>query len=192
MEQFYLEEPSLERKQEAINYIEEHYQYNSNINGSGSLHRYLDRYEDWLEKLEDDNNCLPSEKRVPAKTYFLIRKNDNKIIGMINIRLVLNERLKDHGGHIGYGIRPTERKKGYNKINLYLGLKICEEYGIEEALLDADIENPASWKTMEALGGIRIGEYIDPEDNTRCVRYQISVLKSLEKYKDIYEHTHVR
>ena len=57
---------------------------------------------------------------------FRIKSNDNKIIG--NIKVTLNENLKKFGGHIGYSIRPTERNKGYNKINLYLGLKICQEY----------------------------------------------------------------
>ena len=84
-------------------------------------------------------------------TIFFVRINDNKIIGMINIRLALNERLKKIGGNIGYCIRPTERGNGYNKINLYLGLKICQKYGIKEVLLDADKDNPASWRTTVSL-----------------------------------------
>ena len=131
MEKFYFEVPSIKRKAEAIDYIEEHYKNDSNINGSGGLHRFLDDYEGWLEKLEKDYNMVPNEERVPARTYFLIRENDNRIIGMINIRTALNERLSKFGGHIGYGIRPSERGKGYNKINLYLGLKVCKEYGID-------------------------------------------------------------
>ena len=58
-----------------------------------------------------------NEEKVPAETYFLVRKRDNKIVGMINIRLQLHEKLKEFGGNIGYSIRPTERRKGYNKIN---------------------------------------------------------------------------
>lgn len=50
---------------------------------------------------------------------------------MINIRLALNEKLRKFGGHIGYSICLTERGKGFNKINLYLGLKVCQEYGIK-------------------------------------------------------------
>ena len=103
---------------------------------------------------------------------------------MINIRLELNERLKQHGGHIGYGIRPTERKKGYNKINLYLGLVVCHEYGIEEVYLDADELNPASWRTMEALGGVLVEKYNDEDMLVR--KYSIKVEESLEKYKNIY------
>lgn len=188
MEKFYLEVPSIERKEDAIEYINEHYEYKSDINGSGGLHRYLDNYEGWLAKLEEDYVRVPDEERVPARTYFLVRENDNRIVGMINIRTALNEHLKKFGGHIGYGIRPTERGKGYNKINLYLGLQVCDEYGIDKVFMDADLENPASWKTMEALGGVRTKEYYD-EENAKCmvVDYDIDVKKSLEQYKDVYE-----
>ena len=73
---------------------------------------HLDNYDGWLKKLENDldyNNIKPD--RVPANTYFAIREKDNKIIGMINIRHKLNDYLLERGGHIGYGVRPTERKK---------------------------------------------------------------------------------
>lgn len=186
MEKFYYEVPSMERKEDAIDFINEFYEYNSDINGTGSLHKYLDDYEGWLEKLENDYNRIPDEERVPARTYFLIRENDNKIIGMANIRVALNERLKEFGGHIGYGIRPTERNKGYNKINLYLALQICKSYDIETALLDADLDNPASWKTMGALGGKCIRQGIDPYDEKQVKVYEIDVNKSLEDYKDTY------
>lgn len=182
MEIFFFEVPSLERKEDAIAFINEFYEYNSEVNGSGGLDRYINNYEDWIEKLEEDYKRIPTEEKVPARTYFLVRENDNKIIGTINIRLALNERLTKFGGHIGYGIRPTERGKGYNKINLYLGLKVCAKYGIDEVFMDADLENTASWKTMEALGGKRIKEYYDDE-NAHCivVAYNIDVKKSLEE-----------
>ena len=188
MEKFYFEEPNMERKKEAIEFINEFYEYKSEINGTGGLQRFLDNYEGWLDKLEEDYNRIPNETKVPARTYFLIRINDNKIVGMINIRLALNERLKKYGGNIGYSIRPTERGKGYNKINLYLGLKICQKYGIKEVLLDADKDNPASWKTMESLGGINTREYFDDE-NAHCIvkDYKINVDESIKNNSIIYE-----
>ena len=193
MELLYYEEPSLSRKDDAIEFINEFYEYKSSINGVGGLNRYLDDYEGWLEKLEEDYKEEQKDNRVPARTYFLVRESDNKIVGMSNIRLRLNDFLEKSGGHIGYSIRPTERRKGYNKINLYLALQVLEKYGIEEALLDADLDNPASWKTMEALGGIRIEEYIDEYDGSESVKYAIDVSESLKEYQDIYEshiHTH--
>lgn len=188
MERFYFEIPSISRKEDAIQYINEFYEYNSDINGTGGLQRFLDNYEGWLKKLEEDYTRTPNEQKVPARTYFLIRKSDHKIVGMINIRLALNENLKKFGGHIGYSIRPTERGKGYNKINLYLGLKVCKEYGVKVVLLDADKENKASWKTMEALGGVMVREYYD-DLNAHCVvrDYEIEVDSSIRNHETIYE-----
>lgn len=182
MDYLYYEVPSLARKEEALEYIREHHEYNSNINGSGGLDRYLDDYEGWLQKLEDGKK--PTPERVPALTYFLVRERDNKIIGMANIRLYLNERLQREGGHIGYGIRPTERQKGYNKINLYRALEICEEHGIEEVVLDCNKENLGSSRTMIALGGVK--QYEKVIDDELIERYKINVSESVKKYKDTY------
>ena len=185
MEQFFFEVPGIARKSEAIAFIHEFHEFGSEINGTGGLLRYLDNYEGWLEKLNKDYSREPSEEKVPARTFFLIRANDNKIIGMINIRLALNERLRHYGGHIGYSIRPTERGKGYNKINLYLGLKVCDAHGLDKVFMDADLDNPASWKTMEALGGIRIREYYD-DIYAHCtvVDYNIDVKKALKEHPE--------
>jgi len=188
VEKFYFEEPTIQRKREAMEFMREFYEYHSEINGTGGLQRYLDNYEGWLEKLEKDKNTIPNEERVHAKTYFLIRSNDNKIIGMSNIRLVLNEKLKKYGGHIGYCIRPTERGKGYNKINLYLALKVCQENGIEKVQMDADKDNPASWRTMEALDGIMIREFYDNENTKSIVKaYEIQVNASIKHHEELYE-----
>ena len=185
MEKFYFEKLSIKRKKDAIDYILEFYKYNSNINGSGGLDKYLDNYENWLLLLEDYKNPISSSSFVPARTYFLVRKSDDKIVGMTNIRLSLNDRLRKSGGHIGYSIRPVERKKGYNKINLYLGLLICKKYGIENALLTCDKENIASKKTMEALGGKFIKEEIE-EDSVELF-YTFDVDDVIINYKDIYD-----
>ena len=188
MEKFKFVIPTIEWKQKAIDFINEFYKYNSNINGTGGLQRYLDNYEGWLEKLEEDYNRQPSEEKVPARTYFFVRESDNKIVGMINIRLALNESLKKYGGNIGYSIRPTERGNGYNKINLYLGLKVCKKYGIDEVFMDADKDNPASWKTIESLGGRNIREYFEDEfDHCMVKDYIINVNNAIDSNKDKYE-----
>ena len=190
MERFYFEEPGITRKDDAVAYIKEFHEFGSDINGSGGLQRYLDDYEGWLEKLNEDYSRVPNEEKVPARTYFLIRESDKRIVGMINIRLALNERLKHYGGHMGYSIRPTERGKGYNKINLYLGLRVCDQYGIEEVFLDADLANSASWKTMEALGGKRIREHYDDQyAHCTVVDYMIDVRKALAEHTEYMKMT---
>jgi len=152
MERFYFEVPGIERKDEALAYINEFYEYKSNINGAGGLAKFLKDYEGWLRMSEAYALMNVNPRRCPAREFFLVRESDNRIVGMINIRIALNEKNKKYGGHIGYSIRPTERGKGYNNINLYLGLKVCNQYGIETVFMDADLDNPASWKTMEAFG----------------------------------------
>lgn len=179
--------PDMSYKNDAIAYINEHYAYNSAINGVGGLHRYLDDYEGWLKKLAMDRHQIPNEERVPAETYFLVRESDNRIVGMINIRLSLNERLKKRGGHIGYSIRPSERNKGYNKINLYLALKRCQELGMENVLLDCDKNNLGSAKSMQALGGVLIKEWYDEEEQETDQRYCINVNSAIAEYQNEYE-----
>ena len=179
--------PTLDYKEDAINYIKETIVSGSEVNGVGSLDRFLDDYEAWLEYREKSRTSPITDTRVPAEQYFMVNEN-NEIIGMCNIRFALNDKLKKFGGHIGYSIRPNKRGNGYNKINLYLALKECDKHGIDVVFMDADLDNPASWKTMEALGGKRIREWYDEDIYaSTIVDYNINVKESIEKYKDEYE-----
>ncbi len=191
MDKFYLEIPSIERRREAIEYIEEFYEYGSHIHGTGSLDRELKKsrtYEEWLNnniKLHDEKYAL-EKGLVPAYTYFLIREEDNKIVGMIDLRLGLNEYLRNFGGHIGYSVRPSERKKGYNKINLYLILQVAQNHGLEKVLITCTEKNEGSKKTILSLGGKFEKNNYDESDSETMELYWIDVKSSLEKYKDIY------
>ena len=190
MERFYLEEPSLERKDEIIEYLDEFVKYNSNINGTGSLDKIYDGYtfEEALERCLNMKNELyaKSINRVPGKTFLLIRKDDNKIVGTINIRWNLSEKMLKFGGHIGYGIRPTERRKGYNKIQLYLVLLEAQKLNLDKVMLDCSVDNLGSDKTIKALGGILERCELDESDNTMTNVYWINVDESIKKYKDEY------
>lgn len=188
MERFFLERPSIERKKEIIEFINEFIEYNSDINGAGSLDKILEGYtfEEALER------CLNMEikgfsERCQSKTFLLIRENDNKIVGSINVRWNLNEEMLKFGGHIGYGIRPTERRKGYNKINLYLGMIEAKKLGLEKVMLDCDVDNIASDKTLKALGGNLERTEVDPYDGILTNVYWFNVDETICNYKDKYE-----
>lgn len=191
MERFYLEEPSLERKDEIIEYLDEFVKYNSNINGTGSLDKIYDGYtfEEALERCLNMKNeeYAKSINRVPGKTFLLIRKNDNKIVGTINIRWNLSEKMLEFGGHIGYGIRPTERRKEYNKIQLYLVLLEAQKLNLDKVMIDCSVDNLGSDKTIKALGGILERCELDESDNTMTNVYWINVDESIKKYKDEYD-----
>ena len=90
-------------------------------------------------------------------------------------------------GHIGYSIRPTERRKGYNKINLYLGLIEAKKLGLDKVMLGCNATNLGSDKTIQALGGILERAEIDPRDNELDNIYWINVDESIEKYKNEYD-----
>ena len=134
----------------------------------------------------EDEEYAKKINRCQSKTFLLIIENDNIIVGTINVRWNLTEEMKQFGGNIGYGIRPTERRKGYNKINLYLGLIEAKKIGLDKVMLDCDAENLGSSKTMEALGGKLERTEIDPYDGILTSVYWINIDESLEKYKDEY------
>lgn len=191
MEKFYFEIPSLEIKNEIIEYLDEFVKYGSDINGSGSLDKIYDGYtfEEALDrclKMEDEEYAK-SVGRCQSRTFLLIRENDNKIVGTINVRWNLNEAMLRFGGHIGYGIRPTERRKGYNKINLYFGMLEAKKVGLEKVMLDCDVNNLGSDKTLKALGGKLERTEVDPSDGILTNVYWFNVDETIEKYKNVYE-----
>lgn len=178
-ESFYLEEPTIKRKQEVIELIKEFKDYNSEVAGSSFLDKKINNYENWLEFLEEIKNNN-NENLCPGIQYFLIRKNDNRIVGLINIRYNLNDWMMKYGGHIGYSIRPTERNKGYSKINLYLALEKCQKLGLKEILITANDDNIASYKTIETFGGELKNKFKNKETNNIPIRrYFINVEKAL-------------
>ena len=191
MEKFYLEVPSLKRKEAIIAYLNEFVLYNSDINGSGFLDKILEGYsfEECLDKCLNMQYQEYAKKlnRLQSKTFLLIRKNDNKLIGMLNIRWNIPPNIQEFVGNIGYGIRPTERKKGYNKINLYLGLIEIQKLGLKKIYLDCEDNNIASYKTMEALNAKLLSTKIDPYDNLLTRIYSIDVNKTINKYRSTYQ-----
>ena len=192
MEQFYLELPSKNRKDQILDYLNEIIIYNSETNGLGALSKIIDGYS-FEEALEI---CLNMQYKKYAKklgksqvkTFLLIRKNDDKIIGCINIRWNLTDYIKKYSGNIGYGIRPTERNKGYNKINLYLGLLEAKKLNLNKVMLVCETNNLPSSKTIEALGGILERKEIDPNDGVLTSYYWIDANLSINMYKETFKN----
>ena len=191
MEKFYLEMPSLERKNQIIDYVNEFALYNSETNGMGSLRKTLEGYtfEQALEMClrMQDEEYAKKLGRCQSKTFLLIRENDDRIIGAINVRWNLPESMKQFGGNIGYGIRPTERRKGYNKINLYLGLIEAQKLGLNLVMLDCDVNNLGSVKTMQALDGKLERTEVDPSDGILTSVYWFDVNETIDKYQNVFK-----
>lgn len=91
---------------------------------------------------------------VPSEIYFLVDDNSKYLIGAIDIRHYLNEYLLKYGGNIGYGIRPSERKKGYATEMLYLALEECKTKGLSKVLITCFKSSVASANTIIKNSGI--------------------------------------
>ena len=148
MEKIILVKPNLSYADEIIKYKEESLAESPIINGSAGLDRFS-TVEDWLEELKkrSSEDTVP-EGLVPSSTYLGVREKDNYIIGMIDIRHYLNDFLKQFGGNIGYGVRKTEKNKGYAKQMLKLALEKCKELKIKKVLITCDEDNIASEKVI--------------------------------------------
>lgn len=113
------------------------------------------------------------EKKVNSSTFWLAN-GDNRLIGVVNIRHRLNEGLLHIGGHIGYGIRPSERRKGHATELLRLALIKAKQLGISKALLTCDKDNIGSAMTIMNNGGVLDSEAV--VNDVAIQRYWIEVV----------------
>ena len=120
--------------------------------------------------LKDEN--LP-KGRVADSTYWLIDE-DKRVLGVVNIRHELTKILLNSGGHIGYGIRPSERRKGDATELLSLSLDKAKELGIRKVLVVCDQENSGSLKTIMNNGGVPDVDIVE-EDGNIMNRFRIQV-----------------
>lgn len=95
-----------------------------------------------------------SEGYVPDSTFFCLDTERNRFVGAVNIRHYLNERLLAGGGHIGDGIRPSERRKGLGTKMIALALEECDKLGIKRVLMCCNKDNLASARTIQKNGGV--------------------------------------
>jgi predicted acetyltransferase len=110
---------------------------------------------DELRRYEPGNE-IP-EEFVHSEYRWLIK--DGEYIGHVSIRHKLNERLRQFGGHIGYQIRPSERRQGNGTLMLKLALERARELDIQQVLITCDADNIASYGVIEANGGKLEGEF---------------------------------
>lgn len=98
--------------------------------------------------------------RVPDSTFFCLDEERDRMVGAVNIRHYLNEALLLSGGHIGDGVRPSERRKGIATQMIAMALDECRKLGIRKVLMVCDKENIASAKSIRRNGGILENEVL--------------------------------
>ncbi len=145
--------PSIEYKKQILEYRNEFIENGDNLAGASYLRQY-DVYEDWIKFISDNEKESTKQTEVTASVFLVIREVDDKLVGMLNIRHTLNDYLYNFGGHIGYSVRKSERRKGYAGEILKLALKECTKFYIRKVLLTCDANNIASIKIIKSCGGI--------------------------------------
>jgi predicted acetyltransferase len=174
MDEIKLIKPTIEYADDIMKYRQELLNSNDSLDGCGNLKSCLSA-DEWIKTinmLENEETC-PKDK-VTSNVFLAIRLTDKKIVGIIDFRHHINHPiLSVWGGHIGYSVRPNERKKGYAKEMLRQDLQKCKDYGVDKVLITCNYDNIASEKTILANGGVFEKDiYVD---GNRMKRYWIQL-----------------
>ena len=166
-------EPTMAYAKDIEAYRQEFLDIEGSMDGSGSLRRCATA-EEWIEKcrLGKDPATVPANL-VPATQFIYVRETDNRVVGMLQIRHYFNEGLRLYGGHIGYSVRPSERRKGYATAMLHDALPHCRELGITDVLISCLTDNEGSRRTILKNGGVYESTVHEPELNRDLERYWI-------------------
>ena len=165
-------EPSEKFETEFLNMLDEYRQAGEDSDNNNFADQDFVAYIDKLHN-QSKGSDLPSGL-VPVTTFWLVK--DNQIIlGESRLRHDLTPALEEFGGHIGYNIRPSQRRKGYGTLILALSLEKARMLGIRRVRVTCDTENIGSVRIIENNGGILSGYGISPRSGKQTSQYWIAL-----------------
>ncbi len=180
MESIYLVEATSEYAKQVWQFRQEILDYDKDSDSQFAGCLSLDEVntaDEWIRMCQlrtSETTCKQTGVDVPSHTYFAIRKSDNKLVGITDLRHHINHPiLGTWGGHCGYSVRPSERGKGYAKEMLKLNIQNAKKLGIDKLLITCHTDNTASEKTILANNGVYEKTII--VDGTEYKRYWITV-----------------
>jgi predicted acetyltransferase len=136
------------------------------------------RYEPFdalLRKLSDNASGVDIPEGFVANSSYWLVDDESRIVGVSNLRHALTPALRIEGGHIGYGIRPSLRRRGYGVEILRQSLARAGGLGLEKVLLTCGKDNIGSVRVILANGGKLESEEFYPPRGEVLQRYWIDV-----------------
>lgn len=135
-------------------YVREHLEHGeTSISASEEL--ASTDYAAWVRKIHE--NALSHGDEWGPSLHYLCFDGD-RLVGLLGVRYGLSERLTNIYGDIGYGVRPSERKKGYATEMLRYGLSVCREKGKKRVIVGCFKDNTASASVIRKNGGVLLRE----------------------------------
>lgn len=134
-----------------------------------------EQFYEMIKQLDDVENGINHGDYASSTTYWLYDRENNRIIGASNLRHYLDEMSKKYWGHIGYGIRPSERGKGYGTRILKLTLEEAKKINLSKVWLGAYESNVGSWKLMEKCGATFYKIVYEEDTNLPIKKYWIDI-----------------
>ena len=183
MEQMLLVRCAPDYAAQIASYRQECLDTGSRMDGCGPLRRMEDPM-DWVRWCQswDTDGALPTDMDWVRTTQFLyIRASDNKMVGTIQVRHTLNQMLAAYGGHIGYSVRPSERRKGYAARMLREVLPFCRQLGLSRVLITCTPDNEASRRVILSAGGVYELTVFEADRNRELERYWIDLTPQTKK-----------
>ena len=168
-------EPAAEYAPQIWAYRQEFLDRGDSMDGTGGLRR-CESAEAWIAFAaagKDPRTVRPGF--VPATQFMYVREEDRRIVGMLDIRHCLNAYLGQYGGHIGYSVAPSERRRGYATQMLRLALPECRALGIDRVLITCVRGNEGSRRTILKCGGVYESTVHEPREDVDLERYWIDL-----------------